>query len=305
MELSALAGNRRLKASLARRELSHAYILSGPAGSGRHTLARLLCQAMLCTAPAERRPCGGCGACRKVQSGIHPDVVVISGGEKPITVDQVRALRTDAYIRPNEGSRKIYLLEQADRMNQSAQNAMLKLLEDGPSYGAFLLLAENGGGLLQTVRSRCEELMLTPVPPSETERWLEQQFPQVDATRRHQAALECQGLLGRAVERLQRGQEGEEQRQQARTLAQALAEGDELTLLEAVMPLEKLGREELCLLMEQAEAELVSRLPAASSKKRILQAVRLLKKLEQAAQLNANPGQLMGWLCAGLFGGQG
>ena len=143
MELSALAGNAHVKAVLSQQEggrgLSHAYILSGPAGSGRHTLARLLCGAMLCTASSGERPCGRCAPCRKVSSGVHPDVTVISGpGEgKPITVDQVRALRSDAYIRPNEGERKIYLLEQADRMNQSAQNAMLKLLEEGPAYAVF------------------------------------------------------------------------------------------------------------------------------------------------------------------------
>ena len=97
MELSALAGNRALKTQLSQQEegrgLSHAYILSGPAGSGRHTLARLLCGAMLCTAPAALRPCGWCGPCKKVFAGIHPDVAVISGPGpgKPITVDQVRA----------------------------------------------------------------------------------------------------------------------------------------------------------------------------------------------------------------------
>ena len=183
MELSPLAGNRALKTQLSQQEegrgLSHAYILSGPAGSGKHTLARLLCGAMLCTASVERRPCGHCGPCKKVFSGIHPDVAVISGPAqgKPITVDQVRQLRADAYIRPNEGERKVYLLEGADRMNASAQNAMLKLLEEGPAYAAFLLLAENGGGVLQTVRSRCEELSLTPVPPGEAEEWLRARFP--------------------------------------------------------------------------------------------------------------------------------
>ena len=83
MELSPLAGNRALKTQLSQQEegrgLSHAYILSGPAGSGKHTLARLLCGAMLCTASVERRPCGHCGPCKKVFAGIHPDVAVISG----------------------------------------------------------------------------------------------------------------------------------------------------------------------------------------------------------------------------------
>ena len=153
MELSALAGNAHVKAVLSQQEggrgLSHAYILSGPAGSGRHTLARLLCGAMLCAASGGERPCGRCAPCRKVFSGVHPDVAVISGPRegKPITVDQVRALRSDAYIRPNEGERKIYLLEQADRMNQSAQNAMLKLLEeDLPMDVVFVFTAQEEVG---------------------------------------------------------------------------------------------------------------------------------------------------------------
>ncbi len=172
MELSTLAGNKRLKEQLTQQEqgrgLSHAYIISGPAGSGRHTLARLLAAGMLCTGQGEK-PCGRCGPCTKVLRGIHPDVSVITGPEegKPISVNQVRTLRSDAYIRPNEGERKLYLLEGADQMNASAQNAMLKLLEEGPPYAAFLLLAGNPGGLLRTVRSRCEELVLAPVSPGE------------------------------------------------------------------------------------------------------------------------------------------
>ena len=108
MNLSALAGNQRIKDQLSQQErergLSHAYILSGPAGSGRHVLARQLAAAMLCTGTGER-PCGRCVPCQKAAKGIHPDLLVIAGPEegKPITVDQVRALRADAYIRPNEG----------------------------------------------------------------------------------------------------------------------------------------------------------------------------------------------------------
>ena len=201
MELSALAGNRRLKAQLSQQEggrgLSHAYIIAGPAGSGRHTLGGLLAQAMVCTAPEHQRPCGRCPQCRKAQGGIHPDISWVAGaGEgKPISVDQVRALRSDAYIRPNEGERKVYILEGADRMNASAQNAMLKLLEEGPAYAAFLLLAENAGGVLETVRSRCETLTLDPVAPDECLSWLQARFPQASREELADAANRCQGCL--------------------------------------------------------------------------------------------------------------
>ena len=259
MNLSALAGNQRIKDQLSQQErergLSHAYILSGPAGSGRHVLARQLAAAMLCTGTGER-PCGRCVPCQKAAKGIHPDLSVIAGPEegKPITVDQVRALRADAYIRPNEGERKVYLLEHADRMNPSAQNAMLKLL------------AENGGGLLQTVRSRCEELALTPAGEPE-------------------------------------GDESDQARQAlARQLAQALERAGELELLEAAMALDgKRSREELAALLDAVADQLAARAAAGGDRRRLLRAAELVKTLRGAAMLNVNAGQLAGWLCAGMY----
>ena len=308
MELSALAGNGPLKTQLSLQEegrgLSHAYILSGPSGSGKHTLARLLAGAMLCSAPAKQRPCGRCGPCKKVFGGIHPDVSVISGPGpgKPITVDQVRALRADAYIRPNEGERKVYLLEGADRMNAGAQNAMLKLLEEGPAYAAFLLLADNGGGLLQTVRSRCEELALAPVSPAEAEAWLRGRFPQRGAEELRSAVQESQGNLGRAVDLLEGGaQAARERRDQAEKLVRALEGSDELALFEATMLLEQVPKEELPRLLDQLYVQLGERLTRAEQKSRLLKAAAQVKKLRGAAELNANPGQMAGWLCGEMF----
>ena len=290
MELSPLAGNRALKTQLSQQEegrgLSHAYILSGPAGSGKHTLARLLCGAMLCTASVERRPCGHCGPCKKVFAGIHPDVAVISGPAqgKPITVDQVRQLRADAYIRA------------------SAQNAMLKLLEEGPAYAAFLLLAENGGGVLQTVRSRCEELSLTPVPPGEAEEWLRARFPDRSEADLRRAVQEAQGILGRAVSLLEGdGGQAQERRAQADARGRALEGTDELALFEASLLLEKAPKEELPQLLDQLYLQLGERLAVSGEKARLLKAAALVRKLRGAAELNANPGQLSGWLCAGMF----
>lgn len=307
MELSALAGNRRLKEQLSHQEegrgLSHAYMISGPVGSGRHTLARLLSQAMMCQAKAGARPCGQCAPCKKVLRGIHPDVITISGPSegKPISVDQVRTLRSDAYVRPNEGVRKVYILEKADEMNSSAQNAMLKLLEDGPAYAAFLLIVENSGALLQTIRSRCEELALGPVSPEECRMWLEKKFPQRDGAELDRAVMECQGILGRAADYLDESGAGLERRQQAERLAQILETGDELQLFQASMELDMGKREDTSALLDLLENALGARIVRGGDRRRLFKAVELVKKLRAAAQLNANPGQLAGWLCAGMF----
>lgn len=307
MNLSALIGNSRIKDQLSSRGqgrgLSHAYILSGPAGSGRHTLARLLAAGMLCTG-AGQRPCGSCGPCSKVMRGIHPDVSLITGSQagKPIAVDQVRALRADAYIRPNEGERKIYLLEEADQMNPSSQNAMLKLLEEGPPYAVFLLLVENPGGLLQTVCSRCETLALSPVTERECVTWLRTRFPDRPAQEIQQAAAQCQGILGRAVRILEDAASDQERQVLVNKLAAALEQGGELELLEAAMLLDGRGRrEELSVLLDALERELGARAVRGGNRRRLLRAAELVRELKGAARLNVNGGQLSGWLCAGMF----
>ncbi len=307
MELSSLAGNNQIKQQLAHREggrgLGHAYIISGAKGSGKHTLAGLMAAAMVCHQKGENRPCGTCAPCRKAASGIHPDIVIIAGAEgKPISVDQVRTLRSDAHIRPNEAERKVYLLERADRMNQSAQNAMLKLLEEGPSYAAFLLLAENGGALLTTIRSRCESVNLIPLTPAESEEWLREKFPNASPEEIRRAALDCQGILGRGVEVLEgSGGASAAVQELAQNLARVLEHGDELTLFETTMALEKLGREELAAVLERTVIEIGVILPQSTQKHRLFQAVDLLRKLRGAVELNANAGQLAGWLCAGIW----
>ena len=142
--------------------LSHAYIIAGGSQESRRQFAMRLASAYFCE--GESIPCGTCRHCVKVAKGIHPDLTLLTPGEdkREIVADQARALRSDAYIRPNEGERKVYIIDPAESMNPTAQNALLKVLEDGPAYTAFLLLADQPGQLLETIRSRCETLVLPP-----------------------------------------------------------------------------------------------------------------------------------------------
>lgn len=328
MDLSLLAGNRPLKRQLeaetARRGLSHAYILTGPSGSGKKTLAGLLSAAMVCTGEGER-PCGRCSGCRKALAGIHPDISSLAPQGKELVVDQIRAMRSDAYIKPNEAARKVYLIHQAQAMNESAQNAMLKLLEEGPPYAAFLLLTENADMLLPTVRSRCQVLTLDPVTPQEALRFLEIRFPKRAPQQRQEAALRCEGILGRAVEELE-GKPGSALSQELQTageLLRRLAAGQEAEVAEICvqMDVEKWDGsrlqavlEELTLLLRDAltlswgvslEADprrqaLAAEAAAALSPKALNGALDLTRELLTAVKGNLGKGHGVGWLAVGL-----
>ena len=143
-----------LEERLKRGKLSHAYIITG---DNRKELADYLAAGYVCTSQGAR-PCGICSGCRKAAAGIHPDIIRTGQNGETLRVDDIRELRKDAYIRPNEAPRKVYLLENAPTINAQGQNALLKLLEDGPDYAAFLFLTPNPELLLPTVRSRCETL---------------------------------------------------------------------------------------------------------------------------------------------------
>ena len=150
----------RIREAAARGTLSHALLFTGP--GDRMSAARLAAAAMECTG-GDRRPCGVCAACRKVQEDIHPDVITVRDSQhKNISVDVVRDMRADAYIRPNEGARKVYIFPDCALLTEQDQNVLLKLVEEGPPYAAFLFCAENSNQVLQTLRSRCVELKLRP-----------------------------------------------------------------------------------------------------------------------------------------------
>lgn len=141
--------------------VSHAYIAASMSEEARRDTALRLAAAMLCESEAER-PCGACRHCRKVFSGIHPDIISIAPGvddkgrkRREILVDQVRFISADAQVMPNEAGVKVYVIQDADLMNAAAQNALLKLLEEPPASAAFVLCAANPALLLPTVRSRC------------------------------------------------------------------------------------------------------------------------------------------------------
>lgn len=158
---------RRIGEVAGRGTLSHALLFSG--SGDRIAAAQYAAAAMECQGGGQK-PCGTCPACRKVFSGIHPDVITVRDeAHKNLSVDTVRQIRADAYIRPNEGARKVYIFPDCTILTEQDQNVLLKIVEEGPPYAAFLFCAENSSVVLQTLRSRCVELKLHPAVTVEKE----------------------------------------------------------------------------------------------------------------------------------------
>ena len=226
MRLDGLYGNEALKARLSAAfdsgRVAHSYLLCGPDGSGKHTLARSMAAAT---------------ACRKVLSGQHPDVITVNDPEhKLIAVDVIRRMRADMFVRPNEGERKIYILDQD--MGEPSQNALLKILEEPPDYGVFLILTANAEKLLATIRSRCAELKLSPLTPEEALPALRKQFPERPDEELRAALLRAGGYLGQAAAQLTEGLS-----EHTAAFAAAYAARDTLGLLGVLLPMEKLRRD--------------------------------------------------------------
>ena len=151
-----------IRAAVQNGRLSHAVILAGE--GDKVQAARYIAAAHLCRADSGR-PCLQCNACRKVLDRIHPDVTEVQDSErKELPVETIRALRQDAYIRPNEGERKVYLFTDCAQLNERDQNVLLKIVEEGPPYAAFVFCADAVHALLPTIRSRCVELRMDAPP---------------------------------------------------------------------------------------------------------------------------------------------
>ncbi len=168
-----------LQHALTSDRLSHAYLLAGPEGAGKATLALRLAQALSCD--AEVRPCLQCRTCRQVESGDAPDVerIMIGGvcdegahdhasdNSTRIRICQVRRLARVANLSPFAARRRIFIIDTADVLQIEGANALLKTLEEPPASSLLILLATDPEALLQTIRSRCQQLVLTPAPASE------------------------------------------------------------------------------------------------------------------------------------------
>ncbi|MGN1059606.1 MAG: ATP-binding protein [Clostridia bacterium] len=189
----------KLRQAVAARRTVSAYLLAGPAGIGKKTLAYPFAAALLCEAPVDGGACLSCSSCRLLAADAHPDLICleIPADKKSIGVEAVREqLIKEAYVRPFSSARKVFLIENGELMTAEAQNALLKILEEPPEYAVFLLLTTAQSRLLETIRSRCLKLQLLPLRDAQCRAYF-QSFPHAPAERRALAAAFAQGNLGR------------------------------------------------------------------------------------------------------------
>jgi len=245
--------------------LSHAYITDD-------SFADTLATAVVCSERSGKRPCLKCADCNKALRNIHPDIITAGKMENKliITVDQIRALKKDVYILPNDSMQKAYIIKNADSMNINAQNAILQILEEPPAHVVFILCAENTSALLPTVRSRCIDL-------------------------KNQISYE-------PVDE----EDSAEQNELINSFIEAIS-NDNVKLMQCMFKIDKLDRQSLNNFIEKAREQVIFKLRENINNntpekiKAFITAEETLSKTKEMMDLNVSAGHISGFICASLL----
>ncbi len=188
-----------LKSAMKWNKVSHAYIFNGEKGSGKKMLANAFAQMLQCEGEGEK-PCGTCRSCRQAESGNHPDIIrVIHEKPNSIGIEDIREqLAGDIQIKPYQSRYKIYIVPDSEKMTVQAQNALLKTIEEPPSYAVILFLTTNAASFLPTILSRCVVLNMKPLPDTEVRKYL-MEHVEIPDYQADVCTAFAQGNIGKAV----------------------------------------------------------------------------------------------------------
>ena len=188
---------KRMMRSVQAGRIVHALLFTGPHGTGKRTAAAWLARTLVCT--GESKPCGVCPGCKRTMSGVHPDISVVRPDEKgTIHVEDIRALIETMGLKPYEAPLRVAVIEQAEQMTESAQNALLKTLETPAGNAVFMLLSGSPAALLPTILSRCAVVRMSPLSVRECAKVLSERG--ISPQRAELLAGIAQGSVGRALE---------------------------------------------------------------------------------------------------------
>lgn len=307
MNFKHFLGNEKIKEQLSfllsSSHFPHAIILEGEDGIGKRTLARELAAYLVCRGEGDR-PCYECSQCVKAQKGVHPDIFEHSatGGARSFHVEVVRDIINDVYMSPNEAEYKVYILGNAHCMSESAQNALLKVLEEPPAYAVFILTAQSKSMLIETVLSRAVTISLSGVEPRLGAELITNRNPEIDFNAAFEAVTAFGGNIGKAAESLDGGKM-ERITRLVNSIADALFADSEYEMLKAVSELGT-QRSEIAVVLNllktvfrdalmqrdvlSGQTEIVERLSLGFTKARLMALCEASQSLIDMADKNAN-----------------
>lgn len=188
-----------MQAAIRDKKPFHAYLFQGEEGVGKEALARTFAAGLQCQSESTDKPCKECVSCRQMESGNQPDVIWVTREKASLGVDEIREqLCNTMDIKPFSSPYKIYLVPEAEKMTEAAQNALLKTIEEPPEYGIVILMTSNISALLPTIQSRCLTLEFRPLSTAVVESFVKEHCQVPDYQARASAAF-AQGNLGKAM----------------------------------------------------------------------------------------------------------
>lgn len=188
-----------MQAAIRDKKPFHAYLFQGEEGVGKEALARTFAAGLQCQSESADKPCKECVSCRQMDSGNQPDVIWVTREKASLGVDEIREqLCNTMDIKPFSSPYKIYLVPEAEKMTEAAQNALLKTIEEPPEYGIVILMTSNISALLPTIQSRCLTMEFRPLSTAVVESFVKEHCQVPDYQARASAAF-AQGNLGKAM----------------------------------------------------------------------------------------------------------
>lgn len=157
--------------ALKQKKLSNSLLFAGPEGIGKKETALVVAKALNCLKKSADS-CDECIHCRAITNGNFPDVMILSPTKEVLRIDQIRLLKDTAYLKPMAGNKRVFIVEEAEKMNDEASNSLLKVLEEPPAFSQIILVTSNLYRIIQTIKSRCQLFMFSPIARDEIKKAL-------------------------------------------------------------------------------------------------------------------------------------